>query len=246
MKPRTEFDKTQFDSVYPEGIQYNYWNIARNQTIYNVIKKYQLGEILDIGSGRGIVTDYLYKQKVNIQGVELGDIQPMNNSTVQIHYKTNVFEFDETLGNKIKCVSFFDVLEHLEDPVEFLKRVKKAFKNLEYLIITVPACDELWTNFDEYCNHYKRYSMQLLQSEVEEAGFKLIFSRYFFHTLYIAIMFTKRVLGQRAIQFKAPGILTRPFHFLLGQLFYWERHILPSQLKGSSLILVARVNQCAE
>ncbi len=232
----TKFDKDEFSFAYPDGIENNYWHFARNKIILNVIKKYSIKNGLDVGSGRGIVTDYLFRNKISIKGVELGNTTPINNSNVPILYNADAL----SLTGKFDAITLFDVIEHIEKPVQFMKELIFHFKDVEYLIITVPARKELWSNFDEYYGHFKRYELNTLKNELQEIGFEIIENQYFFHVLYFLIRLNNRISKKRKIQFIVPKGLRKVFHSFLGQLFFWEKFITPKKLVGSSIICIAK------
>src|SRR4030095_14626961 len=90
----TEFDDDEFLFAYPDGIENNYWNKARNKIILDEVRKFPSGKIIDVGAGRGIVTGYLHKNGINIQGVELGNTSPVSHSNAPVFYNTDVMSID--------------------------------------------------------------------------------------------------------------------------------------------------------
>lgn len=50
-----------------------------------------------------------------------------------------------------------DVIEHIEDEVAFVSDLVAAMKPGGFLLITVPADPELWTQHDESFGHFRRY-----------------------------------------------------------------------------------------
>ena len=61
----TEFNETEFNLAYPDGVENNYWTISRNKILYHVLKKNKLdsGKIIEIGCGRGGVVKFLNDNK---------------------------------------------------------------------------------------------------------------------------------------------------------------------------------------
>ena len=146
---KTQFSNDQYEKIYDDTMQFHYWNLYRNNFILTQIKKFNLDNILDVGSGRGIVTNYLYTKNITIQGVELGDTTSIIKGLVApISFNTDVFTLDKNLP--ISTITLFDVIEHLEHPIDFINRLILHFNNLKTILITVPARQELWTNFDEF------------------------------------------------------------------------------------------------
>ncbi len=133
----TAFTDEEFDGIYPAGIEHNFWHTCRNRFILKGLSPHLT--YMDVGSGRGIVTDYLYKRGIAIEGAELGDSNPMPNTTVPIHYKTDATELPLTKRLQVQALTFFDVIEHIEQPIPFLESILAAYPNVTELVFTVPA-----------------------------------------------------------------------------------------------------------
>src|SRR5262249_31405163 len=76
------FTPDDFHDIYPPGIEYHYWNNARNQIIYRIAKRIApTGAVLDVGCGTGLVTAYLRGRGVDCCGCDLGVAPPCNDQT---------------------------------------------------------------------------------------------------------------------------------------------------------------------
>lgn len=93
-------------------------------------------------------------------------------------------------------IGLFDVIEHIKDDVEFLREINRILDNEGTLFITVPAFDLLWSQNDMNAQHFRRYTLKSFSSMAAKAGFKTIYSTYFFSLLPLAIFFL-RVLPYR-------------------------------------------------
>lgn len=236
----TQFTDNEYSFIYCDGIENNYWNKARNKTILKKIKRLPVKNILDIGCGRGVVTDHLFKNGVCVTGIELGITTPISNSKVPIQYNSDALSIPAEKSITYDTLTLFDVLEHIEDPVQFLTNLNAHFKNVEYLVLTVPARQELWTNFDEYNRHFKRYDLETLKKEIEKSGFKIEENFYFFHLLYVVIKLNNALFKKRAIQFKAPTGIVKMIHACIAGLLYFSDRIIPNKIVGSSVMCVAK------
>jgi 2-polyprenyl-3-methyl-5-hydroxy-6-metoxy-1,4-benzoquinol methylase len=80
-----------------------------------------------------------------------------------------------------------DVLEHIKEPVSFLKDLKKniSLSPDSHVIITVPAFQFLFSKHDRFLGHYRRYTEKMLTEQLAEAGFALVESGYFFTSLLL-------------------------------------------------------------
>ena len=105
--------------------------------------------------------------------------------------------------------------------------------NAQYLFVTLPARMEIWSTYDEYYGHYKRYDRGSLAGLASQTSFQLVSSGYFFHVLYGAARLMSLVTKKRSVRFSAPKF-TLP-HAVLGQLFDLEEALAPAGAHGSSV-----------
>ena len=121
---KSEFDEKQFESVYSDGVENTYWSLSRNYIIRNSIKKNNLdkNKIIEIGCGRGIVVKYLRDRGIHCKGVELSVCKPIHG--ISDFIKTGMDANDLPLEERSEFKSFMllDVIEHIENPVEFLTK----------------------------------------------------------------------------------------------------------------------------
>jgi hypothetical protein len=85
----------------------------------------------------------------------------------------------------------FDVIEHIEDPVSFLKEIGKFSSSDAVLLISVPALKWLWSNEDIHAGHYRCYTPKSLKQHLEKAGWSVHRTFFFFSFLPLPI-FLKR------------------------------------------------------
>ncbi len=231
------YDENHFETNYPNGIQDNYWNVARNKFIASNLKN-EKGIVLDIGCGRGIVVNYLRKNTINCYGVEFGNSKPIDSKDKEFLFlNKNAFELDKNFKNSVTTILLLDVLEHMKNPNEFLKNCLIEFPNISNICISLPARMELWTNYDEFYGHYKRYNFDNSLELLNGVNFKFLKKQYFFHLLYFPILITKYFGKGRQTEFKPPKGLLKIIHLIIGKLFYLESILLPNFLPGSSLWL---------
>jgi hypothetical protein len=67
----------------------------------------------------------------------------------------------------------FDVLEHLEDDTGALGSLRGALVPGGTIVLTVPAHPALWSYFDEYAHHQRRYTLDALQTTLTKAGYRV-------------------------------------------------------------------------
>jgi len=235
----TAFTKAQYNKIYPDGIGNHYWNHARNRIIGKFLRRQGLnrGRIVEIGCGRGVVLDYLRKEDMDCFGVELGDADPIAGIRDYIYTNTNAFELPEEIRKSLDTVLLFDVLEHLAEPLEFMLEIKKKFENARHLVITLPARQELWTNYDVYNGHFNRYNLKDLEN-LSAPGLQLSEAGYFNHLLYPVFWMYARFIKIRGTDIKAPAGIIILVHRIISFILQVDFLVFPRYLPGTSIIAV--------
>jgi SAM-dependent methyltransferase len=236
----TEFDQEEFLNAYPDGIENNYWTISRNHMLYALIRKNKLHKekIIEVGCGRGGVIKYLHDRKIDCLGVELAPAIPHIGAENLILTNTDAADIPEARRKTFTVMLLLDVIEHIEDPVSFLRKLLSAYPSVKALVISVPARQEIWSNYDVYYEHYRRYDLQMTREIMEHVQFRIQENRYLFHALYPAGRLSLKFTRQRKIVIappKGPGIL---LHRLVYFYFMLEFFLLPRKWKGTSAVCV--------
>jgi hypothetical protein len=235
----TRFSAEQHGNAYPPGIEHLYWHRARNRILYRTLRPHlRPGEpVLEIGCGSGVVVSYLRAQGVECAGVDLTmEANVAQGADGHIRLGTDAFALPADERDRVRILLLLDVLEHLPDPGAFLHRLDAAFPSVHHVLVTLPARTELWSNYDTYYGHYRRYELGSLGELGAPASFELVHAGYFFHLLYWAGLVAKRITRERKIVVTAPGLPR--LHDLLGRLFSWEERLMASSWPGSSLYAV--------
>jgi 2-polyprenyl-3-methyl-5-hydroxy-6-metoxy-1,4-benzoquinol methylase len=69
-------------------------------------------------------------------------------------------------------IVLINVLEHLPELEDALRRVQKTLHPSGRIAMLVPALEFLHSRFDELIGHYRRYTRGSLASELTSAGFR--------------------------------------------------------------------------
>jgi len=86
-------------------------------------------------------------------------------------------------GSAGKAVGVFDVVEHIEEDVAFLRHLWDLLEPGGMLYLTVPAYQFLWSHEDVLAGHFRRYTVKGMGKKLQEAGFDLTFGTYVFRFL---------------------------------------------------------------
>ncbi len=246
--PSTAFAENQFLEAYPDGIEKHYWNYGRNLILKHLLKTpTDSGKILEIGAGRGIVVQFLMQSGFDIWGCELSSATPITPELKdRLFQKQNAFELSEAFRRNVKTVLLLDVLEHIENPKVFLAQCESKFPNLNAVLITVPARQELWSNYDEQYGHYKRYDLGALQELTKSfsGNWRIKSKSYFFHLLYPIARLLLLAKSKRETTLKAPqSTLSKFAHKMMGYCFSLEAVLLPKTIAGTSAYILFQKNK---
>jgi hypothetical protein len=177
-------------------------------------------------------------------GCDLGDGRPFSEEvTPYLTLGMEAFELPAETRARMRLIMLLDVLEHLPEPAPFLSKCAERFPNCRYILATLPARQELWSNYDKHFGHYRRYDRKTARELVASEEFGIVRSGYFFHLLYVAIGALKLAKWKRGVTAHPPAPGVRWLHRLLAALFCWEYELLPAWVPGTSLLLVMERRQ---
>jgi predicted TPR repeat methyltransferase len=243
-RSETAFTHEQFAEAYPDGIENHFWYVARNGIVSDTIQwiegrqQRRIGKMLEIGCGRGIVVEYLRRTGRDCYGVELSPVTVPDAVQDHVWSATDCLDLPDHFRREVDLILLLDVIEHIEDSVGFLAGIRQAYPNCPWLIISVPARMELWSNFDQAYGHFRRYDEVMLRRELAQAGAELLRSRYRFVLLYPVIYALLRSGRDRSLSNRTPG--SPLLHRLLGEAIRRETWLCPRWLYGSSIVGVGR------
>jgi SAM-dependent methyltransferase len=200
-------------------------------------------EIVDFGSGSGVIAKHLVDLNYKVLAA---DISPQVLAAAQKR-GLNTIDLNSNwpAPASADCVVAGDVLEHVEDDLGLLRKLKVILRPSGVLIAAVPAYDFLWSGEDYVSEHFRRYTRTRLEARVRQAGFNIEWCSYFNSLLLlpvIAAVFYKRLLRPRDMYKTDVEHLPDWLNNALYEIFAAERNILPSLRfpAGASILLVAR------
>lgn len=242
----TAFDSAQFESSFPAGIEHDYWTIARNAFIADAIREafrqgaWSGGPIMEVGCGSGLVTKALHDDGFPIRGVDVGSPQPMPGAEHLLTLGTDADDLPETERSGVELALLPDVIEHLPEPGNFMRGLTATFPALRGIIVTVPARPELYSDYDRYYGHFRRYTPALVAAHFDDAGFDCLRWSYAFRGLYAAARIMQIANMPRSTTRHAPRF--KGLHKALALAFRAENALASPfpALRGLSLIGIGR------
>lgn len=160
----------------------SFWFSHRNHCIETILKCFPPpGVLFDVGGGNGYVAAGLQRTGIPVTLVEPGWQGALN--ARQRGVERVICSTLEDAGfqeGAIPAFGLFDVLEHIQDQEAFLHQLHCLLPHGGRGYLTVPAYPLLWSADDDYAGHHRRYTLGSLQRVLQAAGFRVIFSSYFF------------------------------------------------------------------
>lgn len=186
----------------------SFWFKHRNECIYEAFKKFATSNLFfDIGGGNGFVAKYLENQTIETVLVEPGLSGCLNAKKRDLKNIVCATLQDAKFNkNSLPNVGLFDVVEHIEDDLEFMKMIYEYSQDQGLVFITVPAYNFLWSNEDKDAGHYRRYTIKTISDCLQNAGFKIEYKTYLFSPLPLPIFLSRSLPSKLGFNKKSDDV----------------------------------------
>lgn len=173
-----------YAAAYADLYERHWWWRAREEFLLRRLAKRAGGRsdrrILDIGCGDALFFDRL-SEFGEVQGIE-PDARLLSDGRWRSAIHVGTLD-DFPAREPFDWLLMFDVLEHIAEPAQALRRAAALAAPDASLFVTVPAFEALWTKHDELNRHHARYDRSGLARLVRTAGWEPVELEYFFHWL---------------------------------------------------------------
>jgi SAM-dependent methyltransferase len=140
-------------------------------------------------------------------------------------------------------IGLFDVVEHVADDVSLLRDAAALAVPGGFVLLTVPADPRLWSKFDRYAGHYRRYTRRALEGLLRDAGLEQVRLLPLFRILWPmarvnALLGRRREVTDAGQEYRVAGI----WNALLRVALLLERSLFRSSERGggTSWLAIAR------
>ena len=213
--------------------------------IYEEIKPFIKGNILEIGSGLGNLSKILISQNKNNE-IILSDTDKSFLEILSQEYKSfnNVHVKDYDLDNvsnhwhrdlKIDTCIAINVLEHIEYDIKAVRNIYNILNKNGHLILLVPAHKHLYNIIDKSVGHFRRYNKKDTDRILNNSNFKLVKMHYFNFVAIFGWIINGLILKKSVINESFLGF----YNLLVPFLKIFEKYILFKKL-GMSLIIILK------
>lgn len=139
------------------------------------------------------------------------------------------------------AIGLFDVLEHLDRPVESLLALRQRLTNNGAVVLTVPAYQWLWGPHDETHQHFRRYTAESLRAHLHAADLEVEYLSYF-NSMLLPLAIAQRA-RERLFGYSFDDLIPSPrVNELLFRIWRLERRWIPRRRApfGLSILAIAR------
>ena len=147
-----------------DGWELIFFDKAQNFRDYqwSLFRRYIKKNILEVGPGNCIFLKKYYRISKKIHLME-----PSSKIRKKLKKKTknlNKVKLLKDYGNaKYDTIIYLDVIEHIKDDKKEIFKAYKRLKKNGYLVISVPAFQYLYTDYDRKIGHHRRYDKSLFK-----------------------------------------------------------------------------------
>jgi hypothetical protein len=211
---------------------------AKGLALDRMLRGLSFRTLLDMGAGSGIFSKRLLQRGA----ASAICIDPAYQEERQEVFDGKPIWFLRQIGNE-KCdlILLMDVLEHVDDDVGLVRSALVGAAEHAYVLITVPAFQNLFSSHDIFLEHKRRYTLRQLEEVVRAVGLEILSTRYFFAFL-LPIAATMRRLKQ---QREAKSDLKEHSKLVNSILFWLHRLELPlfrfNRIAGLTVFCLARI-----
>lgn len=226
-----------------------WWFEARNDIIVWAMQKWCRGmrSFLEVGCGTGFVSARiaqafpaaeisaaeLYCEALPFVRRRLPSAQLYQLNAERLPFRE---EFD--------VVGAFDVVEHIERDERVLQEMRRALVRGGTIVLTVPQHPFLWSRFDTYGHHKRRYTRQELTRKLTAAGFRVVEMRSFVSLLMPLQLASRLMPASKEYDPRTEFQIGSVTNGVLRGVMRVETRLIRAGLSlpfGGSLLAVARV-----
>ncbi len=221
-----------------------WWYQARSDLLETSLARYAEGArlALDLGSADGPSAAWLRESAERTVSL---DIDPRGLVGGGVCGSAMALPFGDLTFD---VVAAFDVVEHCAPEADVLCEVARVLAPGGRFLMSVPAYQWAWSDFDAANGHHRRYTRARAVEAVERAGFEVDRATYGFTSvfpLFAAERIVRRLVRSRRTHAPADIVevptVSRPMHHTLMALCRLDRRVLAKRDLpfGSSVFLAA-------
>tara|TARA_R110001592_G_scaffold16881_5_gene71444 strand:- start:3712 stop:4440 length:729 start_codon:yes stop_codon:yes gene_type:complete len=173
------------EEILGEKINDHWYYVSKGRAMRKFLGDITADEVLDVGAGSGIFSRQLLDHNVCKSAV---CVDPEYDKNSEEDQNGKPIKFVKSIDKTTQSLTLMmDVLEHVPDDVALIKEYADTMPDDGKILITVPAFQFMWSGHDVFLEHYRRYTIEMMEKAITDAGLEPIKSRYFFGSLFPAV-----------------------------------------------------------
>lgn len=153
----------------------NFWHVSKAELIDSILSKHSkdAAKILNVGCGVGNDLNVLKKYGV----VTVVDVNKKALSIIKDKQVRKRFGDICSLpfpDKSFDMVVSFDVFEHIKDDKTAVAECKRVLKPKGILVFTVPAFPQLYSTYDTFLGHERRYTKKMIRGLLRNMHIKML------------------------------------------------------------------------
>ncbi len=192
------------EDILGDKIHEHWYYVSKGRAMRQFLGDITVDEVLDVGAGSGVFSKQLIDHGMAKAAV---CVDPEYAEDREEEHDGKLIKFVKNIDKTTQELTLMmDVLEHVPDDVALLKEYADSMPDNGQVLITVPAFQFMWSGHDIFLEHYRRYTIEMMEKTITDAGLEPIKSRYFFGSLFpliAAIRLTKRAVFDQELESKS-------------------------------------------
>ncbi len=213
---------------------YNLW-------IYDVVRDHLGPTVVEVGAGVGNITQFLLNAERVVCLEPFGPYRDYLTQRFAKHLNVEISPCrieecpsEDAEPGGFHSVVCLNVLEHIDDDVEALRRMGRLLRPDGRAIVLVPALPCLYGQMDRAMGHLRRYTLSSLRRAFHAAGLKPVWGRYMNLPGALGWWWQGRVLKRSQLSASKARLFNR-----LVPIFSALERLVPVPL-GQSVVVVGR------
>ena len=188
-----------------------------NRWMYDTIKPYCRGRVLEVGSGIGNISSFFVQDNFDITLSDIDDhyIQTLKKRFPRVDNARDIIFLDlqqqdfeinyAGMKESFDTVFLLNVLEHIDDDSQALHNCKMLLRKGGTLIVLVPAYSWLYSRLDKNLRHCRRYTLTVLQGLFDKQQLT-VRKRFYFNALGIVAWSYAKIFSLSTVPVREMGV----------------------------------------
>lgn len=215
-----------------------------NGVLYSHIEPFLKGSVMEVGSGIGNFTERIMDAK-SVSSVTCFEIDKscceafrkrLGPKSTWPKVKLHEYDFNKSdLKERFDFIFSLNVLEHIENDSEAVRKLIEYLKPGCFLFLYLPAMPCIYGSIDRELQHYRRYNKRMLKGLFQGLHVEIMKTRYCNMIGAAGWFYTNRILKRKS---QSPGMVSFYDRYIFPFSNYMER-FLPNFF-GSNIYILAR------